>query len=174
MIVSISAVSPVSPVRYTDRPLVNFRTNPFAGSRYADRPSVVSSVFSGSDTAAAAALLSWLAGTVAISTPGPPIVTTLEPLMPRSPTHGAGRGTVISLKPKPGGLGGHEGVGTPVIAWTFFPMKVARLGAAITAACFAAAIAGVNPRWSPCPWLTRMAWTTPSLESVADTVKPGS
>src|SRR5881296_2456013 len=98
MIVSISAVSPVSPVRYTDR------------------PSVVSSVFSGSETASAAALLSWLAGVVAIWTPGPPIVTTLEPLIPRSATQGPGRGTVISLKPKPGGAGGHEGVGTPVIA----------------------------------------------------------
>src|SRR5947207_10118962 len=171
---SISAVRPVSPVRYTDRPLVNFRTNPFAGSRYADRPSLVSSVFSGSDTAAAAALLSWLAGTVAISTPDPPIVTTLEPLIPRSATHGPGRGTVISLKPKPGGPGGHEGVGTPVIARTFFPMKFARLGAATTAAFFAAAIAGVDPRWSLCPWLTRMACTTSSLGSVGDTVRPGS
>src|SRR5262249_39028530 len=157
MIVSISAVSPVSPVRYTDRPLVNFRTNPFAGSRYADRPSVISSVFSGSDRAPGAALLSWLAGVVAISTPGPPIVTTLEPLIPSRATHGTGRGTVISLNPKPGRAGGHAGVVSPVIARTLAPMKAARFGAAMTAAFFAAAIAGAEPRWSPCPWLTTMA-----------------
>jgi hypothetical protein len=76
------------------------------------------------------------------ATPDPPIVTILEPLIPRSATHGPGRGTVISLKLPPDG---HEGVGTPLIAVTFFSMEFVRLGAAMTAAFFAAAIAGVDP-----------------------------
>src|SRR5215468_9429548 len=119
MIVSISAVNPVSPVRYTERPLVNLTMKPFAGSRYAVRPSVVSSVFSGSDSVAAAALLSWFAGTVAISMAGPPFEMVRSPLIPSSAVHAVGRGTVIEFDPLPVdemGGGGHAGVGAPVIA----------------------------------------------------------
>jgi len=83
------------------------------------RPSAVSSVLSGSDSVAAAALLSWFAGTVAISMAGPPFEIVRAPLMPSSAVQAVGRGTVIPFEPTPVALmggGGHAGVGAPVIA----------------------------------------------------------